>query len=138
MVVLGGASPSYWRRRICDQPTALLLAGRSHPVVLEERCALAELPACLAVLQHIYTSQLPVGADAVLLSRVSGLQDMARCRTSCRSCAHALLYLSTCDLLLCLQMAEKAGHWDCTRTRSACCAQLLATAGAHSSHPWPS
>ncbi len=45
-------------------------APHSAAPVIEEHCTSEELPACLAVLQHGYTGQLPEGADLELLCRV--------------------------------------------------------------------
>ncbi len=50
------------------------MAAPSAIPVLEEHCTPEELPACLAVLQHAYTVQLPEGADVELLCRVRGQQ----------------------------------------------------------------
>ncbi len=54
------------------------VAATMSTPVLEEHCTREELPACLAVLQHVYTGQLPDGADVELLCRVSGPRVPAR------------------------------------------------------------
>jgi hypothetical protein len=74
------------------------VAAASSTPVLEEHCTPEELPACLAVLQHAYTEQMPEGADVELLCRVGGGTGAGckachpeACHTS--SCTHAPLHL---------------------------------------------
>ncbi len=86
-IVLCSSSPGYWRRRILawlPAPAALDANAPAPPAnpstaagngsrsvgsaipLLEEHCTPEEQAVCLAVLRHMYTVQLPEGADMEL------------------------------------------------------------------------
>ncbi len=140
-LVLSSVSPGYWRLRIkAWLPSAAphakaagdgeaagssqTVAASSASPVLEEHCTPEELPACLAVLQHMYTGKLPEGADVELLCTVGG-QRPATCIPASQSAQAAGRTRHCTTVLLCfLQLAVKADYWDCAATLSACFTQL--------------